>query len=196
MRITETKSKGIIIGDGDFPDWMAGLVKKFQEFPKALNPALKRIARKLCTIGLKVMRAKVPYHPQKKKRGQKVISVLIKGQTGLLKKSLGSKVGISKKTKEIYAYIGPRRKSDGFITDVYNPITKQEEKSIPAKYAHLVDRGFNLKLGGRKLKHVPGVGFVRAANDEIKPYVKPMTVQILQEELDKQKVKKQTRKKK
>lgn len=107
------------------------------------------------------------------------------GKTGMLRKSIGSKVGVNRRTGEVYAIAGPRRKKDGFETSAYSPWLRKMVKVIPSKYAHLVERGFTLTIRGRTIRRLPGKPFVRPAYDENKGKIEGLTSQVIQEELDK-----------
>ena len=136
------------------------------------------------------MKSYIPNNRVKKKRGQKVIASVLTGQTGMLKKSVGAKVGINRKNGTVYAYAGPRRKNDGFIGEAYSTWKHSLVDVIPAKYSHLVDRGFLLRIAGRIVKKVPGKHFITRSYDAISPEILPFTRQVLQEALDKQIAKK------
>lgn len=122
---------------------------------------------------------------RKRKAKQYTQRDLQTGRTGLLRKSLGSKVAVNKKTGQVYAMAGPRRKKDGFIGEAWSPWLKKMVKVVPSKYAHLVERGFGLKIRGKVVKRVPGNPFVRPAFDEVKGQIEGETRTVLQEELDK-----------
>lgn len=122
---------------------------------------------------------------RKRKAKQYTQRDLQTGRTGMLRKSLGSKVAVNKKTGQVYAMAGPRRKKDGFIGEAWSPWLKKMVKVIPSKYAHLVERGFGLKIRGKVVKRVPGNPFVRPAFDKVKGKIDEDTADILEEELDK-----------
>lgn len=122
---------------------------------------------------------------RKRKAKQYTQRDLQTGRTGMLRKSLGSKVAVNKKTGQVYAMAGPRRKKDGFVGEAWSPWLKKMVKVIPSKYAHLVERGFGLKIRGKVVKRVPGNPFVRPAFDEVKGQIDTETANILQQELDK-----------
>lgn len=122
---------------------------------------------------------------RKRKAKQYTQRDLQTGRTGMLRKSLGSKVAVHKKTGQVYAMAGPRRKKDGFVGEAWSPWLKKMVKVVPSKYAHLVERGFGLKIRGKVVKRVPGNPFVRPAFDEVKGQIDTETANILQQELDK-----------
>lgn len=160
------------------------LVAQFDGAPKALKAALKRAGRKSMTKVSKVMKGKVPFKKMKKKRGQKSIT-LVTGQTGSLKRSIGTKVAVNKKTGEVYAMAGPRRKKDFPQVDAVSSWTGKPVKVTPSKYAHLVERGFNLKIRGKVVKRIPGKPYLRPSFDEAKSQINEETKAALDAELAK-----------
>jgi hypothetical protein len=107
------------------------------------------------------------------------------GTTGMLKKSIGSKVGVNRKTGQVYAMAGPRRKKEMPEVKAFNPWTQKMVRVIPSKYAHLVERGFNLKIRGRVVKRIPGQPFLRPSFDEAKGQINEETKAALDLELAK-----------
>ena len=165
-------------------DGVEALIAQFDGAPKALKAALKRAGRKSMTKVAKVMRGKVPFKKMKKKRGEKSIS-LVTGQTGSLKRSIGTKVGVNTKTGQVYAMAGPRRKKDFPTVDAISSWTGKPVKVMPSKYAHLVERGFNLKIRGKVVKRIPGKPFLRPSFDEAKGQINEETKAALDLELAK-----------
>lgn len=165
-------------------DGIEAMIAQFDGAPKALKAALKRAGRKSMTKVSKVMKAKVPFKKMKKKRGQKSIT-LVTGQTGSLKRSIGTKVAVNKKTGEVYAMAGPRRKKDFPPVDAVSSWTGKPVKVTPSKYAHLVERGFNLKIRGKVVKRIPGKPYLRPSFDEAKSQINEETKAALDAELAK-----------
>jgi len=121
----------------------------------------------------------------KRKPKQYFNAVLEAGRTGMLRKSLGSKVGIHRQTGAVYAMAGPRRKTDGFITKAWSPWTKKTIDVIPSKYAHLVERGHVVVIRGKVVGRAKARPFTRPSYDEVKGKIESLTATVLQEELDK-----------
>lgn len=111
--------------------------------------------------------------------------VIEAGRTGMLRKSLGSKVGVHRKTGEVYALTGPRRRRDGFHTKAWSSWTKKMIDVIPSKYAHLVERGHMVKINGKVVGRARPRPFTRPSYDEVKGRIEGLTATVLQEELDK-----------
>ncbi len=99
------------------------------------------------------------------------------GETGLLKKSLGQKVGISRRAGSVYAVIGPRT---GYKkTKKGRTRTKLGDKLVaagvkPHFYAHFVEKG---------TRHSGAKPFMRPALDENIGAVKQIFVKHIQEAL-------------
>lgn len=165
-------------------DGVEALIAQFDGAPKALKAGLKKAGRKSMSKVAKVMKAKVPFKKMKKKRGQKTIS-LVTGQTGALKRSIGTKVAVNRKTGEVYAMAGPRRKKNFPPVDAVSSWTGKPIQVMPSKYAHLVERGFNLKIRGKVRKRIPGKPFLRPSFDQAKTEIDDETAKALNEELAK-----------
>lgn len=117
-------------------DGLKELVQQLKELPQKLQ---KQTLRKATTEGsqlvLRTAKAKVPV-----------------GETGLLKKSLGHKVGISRRTGVVYAVIGPRtgivRTRTGKKKVTKLGIRFAQAGVKPYMYAHLVEFGHRIAKGG------------------------------------------------
>ncbi len=185
-------------------DGIEALIAQFDGAPKALKAALKRAGRKSMTKVMKVMREKVPNlrdaassvfktleqkilgaKKRKKKAKRYFQRDFQTGTTGMLKKSIGSKVGVNRKNGQVYAMAGPRRKKEMPEVKAYSPWTKKMVQVVPSKYAHLVERGFNLKIRGKVVKRVPGKPFLRPSFDEAKSQINEETKAALDAELAK-----------
>jgi hypothetical protein len=124
---------------------------------------------------------------RRKKKGKPAYKTkaLQTGMTGMLRKSLGLKVGINKKTGQVYGMVGPRRKKDFQGGTAWSAWTRKMVPVIPSKYAHLVDNGFLLKVRGKTIKKIPGRGFIRSSFDENKSKIETIVTQVFNEDLQK-----------
>lgn len=105
------------------------------------------------------------------------------GFTGMLRKSLGLKVAINRKTGQVYGMVGPRRKKDFQGGQAWSSWLRKMVPVIPSKYAHLVDAGFMLKINGKAVKRIPGRGFIRASFDENKGKIDQIIKNVFDEDL-------------
>lgn len=175
------------MGDWAYRVGMEGLqdlVRQFDKFPWLLEKALKKAGRKAMTMLVKTMKAKAPSRQSNKRlKYAEHTGLLITGQTGMLARYIGSKVAINKRTKEIYAMAGPMRRREIPSVMALNPWTKKMVPVTPSKYAHLVERGFQLKMRGRVVKHIPGRPFIRPAYDEMSRDIQGIVRIILSQEI-------------
>jgi len=161
--------------------------KKGKKLKIKRQATLKEAARDLFSTAWATLEAKLKGKKKKKKKAKQYFDKEFQaGKTGLLKKSLGGKVGVRRRDGAVYAVAGPRRKTDGFHGKAYSPWIRKMINVIPSKYAHLVERGHILKMRGKVVGRVPGRPFVRPAYDENKNKIEAITATVLQEELDKQ----------
>lgn len=148
---------------------------------------LKEAARDLFSKISLTLDAKIRGKKLRKKKAKQYFQKALRaGSTGLLRKSLGSKVGVRRRDGSVYAMAGPRRKRDGCHGKAWSPWLRKMINVIPSKYAHLVERGHVLKIKGKVVKKIPGRPYVRPAYDENVGAIAGMTSKVLQEELDKQ----------
>lgn len=146
-----------------------------------LGNAIKGVYRSAIKSAGKFLRGE----RSRKKQKQYFDFVMEAGRTGMLRKSLGGKVAINRKTGAVYAMAGPRRRRDGFQAKAWSPWTKKMIDVIPSKYAHLVERGHVVKINGKVVGRAKARPFTRPSYDEVKGKVEALTAQVLQEELDK-----------
>jgi len=157
--------------------------KKFKRERKA---TLKEGIRDAASSIFKSLEQKILGAKKRKKKAKKYYQRDFQtGTTGMLKKSIGSKVGVNRKTGQVYAMAGPRRKKEMPEVKAFSPWTKKMVTVVPSKYAHLVERGFNLKIRGKVRKRIPGKPFLRPSFDEAKSQISEETKAALDVELAK-----------
>ena len=165
----------------------AKVPKKGKKLKLKRKATVKEAARDLFSTAWATIEAKLKGKKKRKKKAKQYYDKEFQtGKTGLLRKSLGGKVGVRRRDGAVYAVSGPRRKTDGFHGKAYSPWLKKMVNVVPSKYAHLVERGHVLIIRGKSVGHVPGRPFVRPAYDENKDQIEGITAKVLQEELDKQ----------
>lgn len=143
------------------------------------------------TVLTKATRAKAPNIRKRVLvhfRGQ-TVRLLGYGNTGMLKKSIGNKTAVSRKTGGVYGLVGPRGTKSFPPILAYNPITKERIRIIPAYYAHLVEFGFRQVVRWGKRLKMPVVirpkPFMRPAFDAAKGGMETTVVSVLREEIAK-----------
>lgn len=157
--------------------------KKFKRERKA---TFKESLRDAASSVFKTLEQKILGAKKRKKKAKRYFQRDFQtGTTGMLKKSIGSKVGVNRKNGQVYAMAGPRRKKEMPEVKAYSPWTKKMVQVVPSKYAHLVERGFNLKIRGKVVKRVPGKPFLRPSFDEAKSQINEETKAALDAELAK-----------
>lgn len=165
--------------------------KKGKKVKLKRNATFKEAARDLFSTAWATIEAKLKGKKKRKRKPKQYFNREFQaGRTGLLRKSLGGKIGVNKREGTVYAITGPRRKTDGFHGKAYSAWIGKMINVVPSKYAHLVERGHILKMRGKVVGRVPGYPFVRPAFDENKGKIEAITATVLQEELDKQWAKK------
>jgi hypothetical protein len=124
---------------------------------------------------------------KRKKKGKPAYKTkaLQTGMTGMLRKSLGLKVAINRKTGQVYGMVGPRRKKDFQGGTAWSAWMRKMVPVIPSKYAHLVDNGFILKVRGKAIRKIPGRGFIRSSFDENRAKIETIVTQVFEEDLQK-----------
>lgn len=120
------------------------------------NRILKKATRQAARVVLKAAKAKCP------------------AETGWLKKSLGIKVGVSRRKGRVYGLIGPRttevkdkKTGQRKLTSFGKRIMASGTKRRPAHYAHLVEFGHVIRRaeGGPEFGRVAAKPFLRPAWD-------------------------------
>jgi HK97 gp10 family phage protein len=129
------------------------------------NKILRKAVGDASKIVLKTAKQKVP-----------------KGETGLLKKSLGRKISVNRRTGRVVAIVGPRT---GYkSTKKGKKITKLGEQFKaaevnPVRYAHLVEKG---------TKHSAPKPFLRPALDNNLSQIKATMAQVIKDGLEKNQI--------
>ncbi len=98
-------------------------------------------------------------------------------ETGLLKKSIGKKVAVVRRTGDIWGGVGIRK---GFKQEV--TVDGKTEMRNPINYAHLVEFG---------TKNQPAKPFLRPALDEKRPEAMRILARVVKERLHKEAAKRQ-----
>lgn len=114
-----------------------------KELRKLLKHLPDRVARKVLRAA--VNKAATPIVKSARRKASK--------ESGTLRKSMGKKLVVNKKTGSVMAIIGPRREVTGEF---------EGKQRVPANYAHLVEDGHIAADGS----HVPAKPFLRPAYDE------------------------------
>lgn len=156
---------------------------------KKINPILRRAARTSSTPIIQLMKSKLQARGKRSiHNGKKVFTY---GLTGLLKKSIGSRV--KSRGSKVFSDIGPRYAMGGFAFKKWHKPTKSAKaqtnvmvKVNPVLYAHLVDQGFTAKLFGTgKTKRVMGIQYVSRSYAVAAATANSVTDRVLKEELTK-----------
>ena len=128
MIIADTKSFEAVMGGA-----LDRLVNLFGTKEKAAQMAIAKSLGAGATVVARAAKSAAPKGKRTSKGGKKTY-----GKTGLLKKAIKAKSGVSKKGKA-FAVVGPSR-------DVKEDVKRGRNKSQlarPSNYAHLVEFGFN-----------------------------------------------------
>lgn len=161
---------------------LEAVLKAFRALPKKLKAAQKRAARLAVSPLNKAAKANAP-KPGKKAHVQhkgQTVRFLVQGSTGALRKSIGSKVGVGK-SGVVFGLVGSRKE---LVLTAWNPWIKKTVKVKPARYAHLVEKGFSLTIGGRK-RRVRGRAFLQPAFDSKRREMSAIVESTLRAELSK-----------
>lgn len=164
---------------------MSQLVERMAKFPVAIRTAMRRAARKVGGQVAKAARAKAPSRKQTMRVGKELVRMY--GASQALKKSIGVKIATTRKGA-VNAIIGPKRGSTAKVFIAYFKPTaaKAAQRNVtitikPAKYAHLVEKGFTAKIwASNKRIRVSPRPFLRPALDANSGQVASITVDYLQ----------------
>lgn len=159
--------------------------------PSKLKAALKKAARQVSPIAVKAARQKAPQLRQTVQTTHGKMPVY--GASGQLKKSIGYRIGVNRRTGNVYSIIGPRRRMYAAAFIAYHKPDKGRpaERNVivkinPGKYTHLVENGFTANIWGTGRRVVvKGKPFLQQALNEVTPQIEPITVKVVQEELGK-----------
>jgi hypothetical protein len=159
--------------------------------PNRVKAALKTAARKVSPIAVAAARQKAPQ--LRKFVYTQDGKMPVYGASGQLRKSIGYRIGVNKRTGSVYSVVGPRRRMYAMAFMAYYKPTKtaQAQRNVmvrvnPGKYTHLVENGFTAKIWGTgKRVVVQGKPFLQRALNEVNPQIEPITVDAVMRELQK-----------
>jgi hypothetical protein len=174
---------------------VAAAVAKLKDLAaKRVKAALKRAARLASSPVVKTVQSLAPQLKQTVKHNGKKVPVY--GASGALRKSIGFRIGVNRKSGQVYSIVGPRRRKSfkpimAFIK-YYKPNKNVAAKHNvmvrvhPGNYAHLVESGFTAKVWrhGKRVK-VAGKYFLKNALARSGPVIEQMTIKAVTEELAK-----------
>lgn len=158
--------------------------------PNKLKAALKAAARQVSPIAVRAARQKAPQ--LKKFVYTQDGKMPVYGATGQLKKSIGYRIGVNRRSGSVYSIVGPRRRMYAMAFMAYYKPRKsmQAQRNVmvrinPGKYTHLVENGFTAKIWGTgKRVVVQGKPFLQRALNEVNPQIEPITVDAVIKELE------------
>lgn len=154
MIIADTKSFEAVMGGA-----LDRLVNLFGTKEKAAQMAIAKSLGAGATVIARAAKSAAPKGKRTAKGGKKTY-----GKTGLLKKAIKAKSGVSKKGKA-FAVVGPSK-------DVKEDVKRGrgQQKARPSNYAHLVEFGFNAHhrvplVTGRQQENIVKKGVLWKASD-------------------------------
>lgn len=159
--------------------------------PNKLKAALKKAGQQAAKYVLQRVRELAP---------QRVVRVMhqgnkvpVYGSTGSLKKSIGFRVGVNRRTGNVYAIVGPRRRFETmafiqyFKPDKYQKAQRNIMTLVrPSKYTHFVENGFEANVWGQnRFVKVKARPFLRPALRDAEDIIEGVTRKAIIEELGK-----------